>query len=477
MSEKAVLEQVVVDETVVEAEYKIIDPVDPVVGENGVMYTAVVKSCHDGYSFLGGVRRGYETIATNSDVFVPHEMKVGEIVQFDELHTDPKRPGKFRTEDASPIKNALVAASDSNNNSVAPYDLMRKSAYHKTAKAIDTEQVKKALENQPFAEVVLEKIQQKESKNLASLAENFLQENFAMLTELDISYSVTDEIDLAAEREVVKKGQAIYKGQGLDGMVASLATEYKNFCGVRECFKLMHQNNILSAETVISNYYLPDLLVTAPVWFVGSKEGLSDNRRSEDPSPDHAVKFFCNQVNSKEFAWLYQIYNRRTRPLSAFSGRDIMPLKIVELLDKAKKVFDYIVIATPYHDIASKEWTDPQWLRNIDPFLIGFQKDLPFMFFLGRWSGTGLFPLMCDMIADTINHLRINKAKLRNFNANSYWHKGLRIIHNGDVLQLDGGNEKNNVLEPFADELIAAFERGKLFEFLRGEMLVPATQN
>jgi len=475
MNEKAGLGQnAVVDDSVVEAEYTIVDPVDPMVGENGIVYTAVVKSCHDGYSFLGEVKRGYETIATNGDVFAPVEMKVGEIVKFDELHTDPRRPGKFRTENATLIKNALVLAEDS-NNSVAPYDLMRRSAYHKSAKAIDLEQVEKALENQPFADVVLRKIQGGEQDNLVEQAVNFLRENFAMLAQLDISCSITDQIDLNAEKQTIREGQAVYREQGLDGMVASLASEYESFYGVRECFKVMHQNNILSAESIIPIYYLPDLLVTAPVWFIDSKDILQDNEDADDPKPDHAIKFFCNQVNTKEFAWLYQIYNRRTRPLSAFSGRDIMPLKIVKVLEKAKKVFDYVVVATPYHDIASREWTDPEWLRNIDPFLIGFKKELPFMFLLGRWSGTGLFPLMCDMIADTIGHLRINKAKLRNFESNSYWHMGMSVHSDVGVLQ-PGGSENNTVLEVFADALIAAFEKGKLFEFLRGETLVPAKQ-
>jgi hypothetical protein len=79
-----------------------------------------------------------------------------------------------------------------------------------------------------------------------------------------------------------------------------------------------------------------------------------------------------------------------------FSGRDIMPLYIVDLIKQVRHLFDYLVIATPYHDIASKEWSQMEfhWVRNVDPFLLGFVKQVPeLVFFLGRWSGRALFPI------------------------------------------------------------------------------------
>ena len=45
------------------------------------------------------------------------------------------------------------------------------------------------------------------------------------------------------------------------------------------------------------------------------------------------------------------------------------------------------------------------------------------MFFLGRWSGTGLFPLVVDMIADTMDHIRKNKDLLINIKGAGYWHR------------------------------------------------------
>lgn len=119
---------------------------------------------------------------------------------------------------------------------------------------------------------------------------------------------------------------------------------------------------------------------------------------------------------------------------------------------------------TPYHDVASREWSDPNWLRNIDPIMIGFIQGLPQMFVLGRWSGTGIFPLLLDCIADTANFIRLNKHLLKNFKSNTWWYKG--EANSGNCLST---NDTNNGLETFADKLLTAYDGGYLFEFLRGE--------
>jgi len=140
-----------------------------------------------------------------------------------------------------------------------------------------------------------------------------------------------------------------------------------------------------------------------------------------------------------------------------------MPPSILKILTDAREKFDYLVIATPYHDVASREWADAKWLRNLDPFLFGFLKDQPeFMCLLGRWSQTGLFPLMGEMIADTMNHIRINKERLKNF-SNSYW-------YHGDAGSCLSSNLSVHPLIKFADELLLAYERNLLFPFLRGEV-------
>ena len=453
-------------------EVEIIDPKDLVVLEGQVRYTGTIISVHDGFSYIGRIKRGYETINTNGDVFVPAEFPVNGLVEFDELNDDPKRPGKFRTESARLAENALTEV-NKETRAAALMKISERSIYHLGAKKIDPEQVRLAAENEPFAQMlgIHKRAGELTGQEIVSFAENSLKGTFACLASAGVNYSIGADVNKDAEKALIDEAVRAYQANGMDGQIQSIREEYAKFSGIRDAFILMRANGLLSAESIVPIRYLPDLLVTAPVWFVSARERLEDLTDQHDPRPDHAVKFFCDVVGTKEFAWLYQIYNRRTRPLKTFSGRDIVSLPIMKIIESARNKFDYLVIATPYHDITSREWVDPQWLRSLDPFLFGFMKGLPFMFLLGRWSGTGLFPLLCDMIADTIDHLRLNHKKLKNFRSNAYWYKGLDSYQEDDGILLGGSNNHggNNVLVPFALEVIKAFEEGRLFEFLRGE--------
>lgn len=429
------------NEETAEAEIiKLDSPLDLVIVDDLIKYVGLVVSTHEGFSYIGDVKKGYETINTNGDVFVPQVFEVGCLVQFCELNNDPKRPGKFRTESADVIKGAL-ARIDNETRAMTIHELSARTPYHSTAKDIDPAQVKQAAENKPFAEMT--GIYKKIADNGVPLTDiedaikGFLAGTYANLYTIGVDYSIDGLVDINAEQAKLDEAVATYEQNGMTGQVESVKSEYESFVGVRGAFELMKESGILGVDSIIPIKYLPDLLVTSPVWFVDSKHELSNNLNEDDPEPDHAIKYFCDAVGSHEFAWFYQIYNRRTRPINTFQGRDIMPLPIVKILENARKTFDYVVIATPYHDIASKEWSDPDWLRNLDPFLFGFMKNLPYMFLLGRWSGTGLFPLMCDMVADTMNHLRINKSMLNNFLPNSYWNRGV-----------DSKNYNNNLLSP-----------------------------
>ena len=453
-------------------EVEIIDGKDVILPDGQVRYIGAIVSAHDGFSYIGRVKRGYETINTNGDVFVPAEFPVNGLVEFDKLNDDPKRPGKFRTESARLAENALTEV-NKETRAAALMKISERSIYHLGAKEIDPEQVRLAAENEPFAQMlgIHKKAQEISGQKIISFAENFLKGTFACLASVGVYYSIGADVNKDAEKATIEEAVRAYRANGLDGQIESLREEYTKFLGIRDAFMLMNASGLLNAESIVPIRYLPDLLVAAPVWFVSARERLEDLTDQNDPKPDNAVKFFCDAVGTKEFAWLYQIYNRRTRPLKNFSGRDIVPLPIMKIIESVRDKFDYLVIATPYHDIASREWVDPQWLRNLDPFLFGFVKDLPFMFLLGRWSGTGLFPLLCDMIADTIDHLRLNHKKLKNFPSGAFWYKGLDSYQEEDGILLGGSNNHggNNVLVPFALEVIKAFEEGRLFEFLRGE--------
>lgn len=436
-------------------------------------YYGVVASVHDGYCFLHQIRRGYETVATNGDVFVPQIFEVGAYVEFDSLNSDPKRPGKFRAESAKIVESGLVTI-EPKSAAVALRELMAPHIYHRSAKKADPAEVEKVIANKPFPGFIEElaassrELAAEEGApedNIARKAEEFLQETFAALIPLGVSYSVNSDVDEAEEQAKIDEAVVLYGEEGMTGQVESLRKEYEYFKGVRKAFTLMRTAGILGLDTVVPIKFMPEMFVSMPVWYVHSKAGLDDLTISDDPAPDHAIKFFCDLVGTKEFAWMYQMMNRRTRPIGPFKGRDIMPPSIMKILSKAKGVFDYVVIQTPYLDMVSRELEDPNWLRSIDPRLVGFIKGIPYMFVLGRWSGTGLFPLFADMVADTMNWLRLNKSKMGNFIANTYWYKG----DNGGCLSNGGSKSRNNVLQPFAEQVIAAFDEGRLFEFLRGE--------
>jgi hypothetical protein len=269
---------------------------------------------------------------------------------------------------------------------------------------------------------------------------------------------------------MIEETIGLYNENGLEGQVESLQKEYDQFKKVREAFTLMHNNNLLNHSSVIEVKYLPELTYAFPVCFVSTKEGFQDNSDNDDPEPDEVVKFFADSVGSREYAWFYQIYNRRTRPLSKFQGKDIMPPNLVKIMKQAKDLFDCVVIMTPYHDLASREWSDPNWLRNIDPVMVGFLKGLPYMFILGRWSGTGIFPMLLDCIADTSNHLKLNKHLLENFKRNSFWYRGFGGPDSIPNSYLSKDGRESNGLESYVDRLLFAYDKGLLFPFLHGEL-------
>ncbi|MBI5076831.1 hypothetical protein HZB94_00400 [Candidatus Falkowbacteria bacterium] len=463
------------------AEQEIVEAEFITESEMGNFYTGIVVSVHTAYCYIGRVRRGYETIATNGDVFCPtSRFPNGTPVKFAELNSDPRRPGKFRTEQIEALNTDLAIASSVEKKALALITLTQptESAYHRMAKEVPHEDVEQAAKNLPFKEMLATFIRlTRDLDNSAEAADEFLRATFPSLGSFDVSFSVDGDIDEAAEEQKIQETIAGYAAADMPGQVVSLTNEWERFKGARKVFGLMKQNGTLRPDMIIPIKYLPEMLVACPVWYVTGKGDLQDLTRVADPTPDEAIKYFCDSVGTKNFAWLYQIYNRRTRPFSAFASRDIIPPALLAIMQSGRQMFDYLAIATPYHDQASREWADPKWLRNIDPFLLGFMKTLPYVFVLGRWSGTGLFPLFLDMIADTINHLRVNKNLLNNFLASSYWYRGNQKVTRAssdrgpidDCLCAMRGAATNDVLLPFAEKVIAAFDEGKLFEFLREE--------
>ncbi|MFA6324707.1 MAG: hypothetical protein WCX46_00550 [Candidatus Paceibacterota bacterium] len=441
---------------------------------NGENYFGKIALVHPNYVFINSIKRGYETIATNGDVFCPIleglNFEVGQTVQFSELNPDRDKAGRFRTEKIFLVQNSIDLSTEEGRISAVVKFSKLKSPYHQNRKIISEEDKNKAAKNKPLLDFVqqigylLNNNSGYNPEDVVRLTEDFVARTFSMLTPLGVTCSIVGDIDKDTEQQMIQENIALYNESGLGGQAESLQKEYEQFKKVRDVFNLMHENNLLSYSSVIDVKHLPELTTAFPVLFINGKEGLHDLSAESDPSPDHAIKFLADCVGSQEYSWFYQLYNRRTRPLSRFSGKDIIPPSLVKIMNKAKATFDYVAIMTPYHDVASKEWSDPNWLRNIDPLMVGFLKGLPYMFILGRWSGTGVFPLLLDCIADTMNHLKINKHLLKNFKNDSYWYRGKK--NGGTILS----NSDDNGLENYANKLLLAYDNGFVFEFLRGDL-------
>jgi hypothetical protein len=288
---------------------------------------------------------------------------------------------------------------------------------HARAKRIPPELVAQALRNEPFEDYpraiyACKRVcdQGGEARNRFNqsyrhTAEAFLRRMFHSLTFIpEISFDIENYSEQKEQKALDVTGVKFEHGGQLRAQVRSLSESYIGFRALRTVFRNAAQRDCFDMETVVSLRYLPELLMAAPVWFITYRRGFISAS---------AVEYFCNLGASDQFAYLFQIYNHQLRSFDQFYSRDVMPVPILDLVTQVRQLFDYLVIATPYHDFAAREWTKAErqrWTHNIDPFLLGFLGQIPeYMFFLGRWSGTGMFPLIDDMIADTIQHITTNK--------------------------------------------------------------------
>jgi hypothetical protein len=265
---------------------------------------------------------------------------------------------------------------------------------HARAKRIPPEMTAQALDNEPFEDYPRAVYGYKRlcgaggdardrfNQSYRHGIEHFLRRTFHGLTFVPgISFDIGEILE-QQEREALKAVRDRYYSANMRRQVKSLEESYDGLCALRSVFGSASQKNCFSMETVVPTRYLPELLVAAPVWFIQEKRKTPQHFVGAGSS---TVRYFCDLGVTDEFAYLFQMYNNGQRLFSEFEGRDVMPLPIAELVGKVRKLFDYLVIATPYHDIASAEWRDAQWIRNIDPFLFWFLKQIPeLMFFLGK---------------------------------------------------------------------------------------------
>jgi hypothetical protein len=165
---------------------------------------------------------------------------------------------------------------------------------------------------------------------------------------------------------------------------------------------------------------------------------------------------------------------------------DLIPPSVLRRVREMLPHFDHVVIMTPYHDVAGKDWQRFSTLRNPDPYIIGVKAGIPYFFILARFSDSGTFPAQHELIADTMKFLKDNLDKLKGFNSAV----GLEWLGYSptdpsrtvwDISSMNGigvgrANSLGDHLIKTAGEALRAFEQGKLFDWLRGAKLEPATE-
>jgi hypothetical protein len=190
-------------------------PVVTIIIENpevldGSLYTGEIVSVHTGYVFIHNVKRGYETIGTNGDVFCPVPLDAkfenGQLIQFSELNPDKERVGKFRAETISKM-NSDIIENTPEGRMVAINQLSKSEhPYHHFKKMINDDDLSKAGENKPMVEFVqqiawlLNRDGSYSPEYITQLAEEFVAKTFSMLTPLGFKCSINGSIDLEAEK-------------------------------------------------------------------------------------------------------------------------------------------------------------------------------------------------------------------------------------------------------------------------------------
>jgi uncharacterized UPF0160 family protein len=169
--------------------------------------------------------------------------------------------------------------------------------------------------------------------------------------------------------------------------------------------------NILEIPQILPIENIVETALAFPVWFVGnSNKGHDTDQFFKKNSIPAKLQGMINVYSSQSGSYSSR---RWAYGINDFEGQDVTPMDIAFNISKIEALFDFVVIGTPYHDLASKNWKSPAfWQRNIDPVLLGFINGCNYFVVIRRWSASGLFPRIPEMIADTMDHLKSNKSIL-----------------------------------------------------------------
>jgi hypothetical protein len=445
----------------------------------------------DGFGFIGistVARENAEPhgLSTTKDIFIHQEdsgveLKVGSEVGFDVI-ADTRRGGDtLRAQGVVPVIEGEVISETGmpmpGFNIMAPQKRVAVALRGllpvtggRRAKEISDRDLAAVDTNQPMPGVPREEMEVSPEDG-ASFLNRILEMLFERLRTLRASFRI-DSSDEDLDREVeetartLREMRAVPPAEEMERSVAS----YK---AIKAAFAHFSNEGIVRPNTVVPIRFLPDFFMAAPVWYFWTtteEARVADETQQDgDPRAHPRVCDVVELIPGERWAHTFQLFNRRMRTLAHYQG-DVIPGHIARRMKWASQLFDHVAIATPYHDAAGRDWGDLDWIRSIDPYIIGLKKGVPFFFILGRYSDSGVFPLYNEMLADTVNFLREKKGLLSNFSkvAVPYWHNGQ--VGRGRSSSVHG---LGGVLTNHVDQMIQAFEMGQLFNWIRGEIDLP----
>ena len=225
--------------------------------------------------------------------------------------------------------------------------------------------------------------------------------------------------------------------------------------------ELIARHNLLGPCTVLPMPDLVALFMAAPVWY---QVDIGSEQTSEAADQLDLNGWASDLFPTPQWANIFKLFNYGKRSISRYQGQNIPP-ELLHVMQEATTVFDDVVVMTPYLGRTSHTWGDSNWASLVDPYVVGFRRDLKVFVVLGRVSGMGVFPLLPEMVLDTIKYMDQNQASLDAFRGTEGWRSDPRASAQlTDTTQLLKHVEMAKL----------AFTCGKLFDWLRGEWNQPA---
>lgn len=441
----------------------------------------------DGYAFIGiatvsNIDCSHHDINTTQDIFLHKDecrssLAVGMTVSFDIVPDTKRGDGCYRAQGAVEIVEAELLPSNEPPMqgfiALAPFGandqhvVVAPTPAQQAMKKVPTELVNKVVGNKPATTIPRDSSVPPNKDELMRL---FLMHLFPMMKDFGTDFSLdSDDSTLSAKLAQAAEDQ---EAMGMTDQVIIMKAEVEKFKSLRQSLNFMIRENLVRRDAIIPIQYLPDFFMAVPVWYhwLKDKDKVSADAAQDnaDPRVHSYTHYFCDLFPNQVWMDVFQMFNRRVRTLAQYKG-DIIPPHVARRMREATGLFDHVVIMTPYHDVAGRDWNDIKWLRSIDPYVVGFKKGIPYFFILARFSDSGTFPLFNELVADTIQFLTKNKENLAGFNQinNPYW----KLLMQSPGMSKDAFRGKNlgTHLQGVTDQLLLKFEARELFDWLRGK--------